>query len=128
MSKITVSKQQMEEVMKYKGIRGLSLNDMLYHAVSKNFCGGSKIINGMTLEQIVLSWHGYAEVEQEFVSFEVAMKARKNGKQVVYHSHVPGLLILVNPHNDMLILKLEKLGKYTLDELLEGKWTIEGEK
>ena len=122
MSKITVSKKQMEEVMKYKGIRGLSLSDMLYHAGSKNFCGGSKIINGMTLEKIVLAWHGYAEIEKEYATFDEAMKAHDNGDLVSFHHD--GNSKITESHQRKL--KDSWLGNFSLDEFRKGKWSIKG--
>jgi len=36
-------------------------------------------------EQIVLAWHGYAEVEKEYIDFEEAMKALSKGETIYYH-------------------------------------------
>lgn len=59
----------------------------------------------------------------EFVSFDEAYKARKEGKRVLIHSNDRKVLFMTD-------IKLEGcyLGILTLDELVNGKFTIEGGK
>ena len=95
---------------------------MLYHAVSKNFCGGSEVINFMSEEQIVLAWHGYAEIEKEYVSFNEALKANSEGKRVLFHDC--GTKFELYPDE---AIEKNWLGGYSLYTLYAGKWTIEGD-
>lgn len=89
-----------------------------------NFTDHYKVLNYMTIEQIVLAWHGHAEVEPEFVSFDEAMRAKREGKIVKFHpSDIKTIQV-----NSALSLFNTKISSYSLDELFNGKFTIEGDK
>ena len=121
MNKITVTKVQMEAI---EGCRDNkeSLNGTLSFARGKAFGGSCVCINDMTVEQIVLAWHGYVEVEQELVSLEEAYKARKEGKRVLFIIGNRRVIFMTN-------VKLEGcfLGSLTMDELFNGKFIVEGD-
>jgi len=124
MNKITVTKSQMEAIERQKVISDMKLKHALGHAREKNFCGVSEAINLMSEEQIVLAWHGYAEVEKEYVSFDEAMKAYDKGHLVSFHPK-RGSKITVSHKS---VLKGNWLGDYSLKGLREGEWSIEGGK
>ena len=121
-NKITVTKLQMEAIERQKVISDMKLKHALGHAREKNFCEGSEPINNMTTEQIVLAWHGYVEIEKEYATFDEAMKAHDDGSLVSFHpkegSKITGML--------RCKLKENWFGNYTLNELRNGKWSIEG--
>ena len=121
MSKVTVTKAQMEVVNITKG--EMSLEKVLVISFDKNdrFINKYKILNSMTAEQIVLAWNGRAEVEPEFISFDEAYKARKEGKRVLLLVGNRRVLFMTN-------VKLEGcfLGSLTMDELFNGKFIVEG--
>ena len=74
----------------------------------------------MSVEQIVLAWHGYAEIEKEYASFDEAMKASDEEKIVDFYSK-EGNLIPVNVRSK---LKDIYLSDYSLRDLREGKFII----
>jgi len=121
MNKITVTKSQMEAIKRQKVISDMKLKYALGHAREKNFCRVSEAINLMSEEQIVLAWHGYAEIEPKYVSFDEAMKAHDDGSLVSFHPK-RGSKITVSHQS---ILKSSWLGDYSLKALREGKWSIE---
>jgi len=123
MNKITVTKLQMEAIKRQKVISDMKLKHVLGHAREKNFCGVSEAINLMSEEQIVLAWHGYAEVENEYFSFDEAMKAYDKGHLVSFHPK-RGSKITVSFRER---LKDVWLGDYSLNDLRKGEWSIEGE-
>ena len=124
MNKITVTKLQMEAIKRQRDDVGESLKTVLAYVRAKNFYGGCESINIMSEEQIVLSWHGYAEIENEYVSFDEAMKAYDKGHLVSFHPKI-GSKITVSHQS---ILKGNWLGDYSLKGLREGEWSIEGGK
>jgi len=123
MNKVTVTKKEMEAIERQKVISDMKLKHALGHARDKNFCGASEAINLMSEEQIVLAWHGHAEIEKEYVSFDEAMKAYGDGRLVSFHPK-KGLKITGSFVNK---LKDNWLGDYSLNYLIEGKWSIEGD-
>jgi len=123
MNKVTVTKKEMEAIERQKVISDMKLKHALGHAREKNFCGVSEAINLMSEEQIVLAWHGYAEVEKEYVSFDEAMKVYDDGHLVSFHPK-RGSKITGSFGNK---LKDAWLGDYSLDALRNGKWSIEGD-
>ena len=123
MNKVTVTRKQMEAVELEKCEGNMSVKNILYHASISNFCDGSELINFMTTEQIVLAWHGYTEIEKEYVSFDEAMKVYDEGHLVSFHPK-RGSKITGSFGNK---LKDAWLGDYSLDALRNGKWSIEGD-
>ena len=127
MNKVTVTKKEMEAIERQKVISDMKLKHALGHAREKNFCGVSEAINLMSEEQIVLAWHGYAEVENEYVSFDEAMKVYDDGHLVSFHpkegSKITGKITGSFGNK----LKGTWLGDYSLDTLRKGKWSIEGD-
>ena len=123
MNKITVTKLQMDAIKRQRDGVGESLKTVLAYVRAKNFYGGCESINIMSEEQIVLSWHGYAEIENEYVSFDEAMKAYDEGHLVSFHPKI-GSKINGSFGNK---LKDAWLGDYSLDALRKGKWSIEGD-
>ena len=123
MSKITVTKLQMDAIERQKVISDMKLKHVLGHAREKNFCAASEPMNLMSEEQIVLAWHGYAGVENEYVSFDEAMKVYGDGHLVSFHPKI-GSKINGSFGNK---LKDAWLGDYSLDALRNGKWSIEGD-
>jgi len=123
MNKVTVTKKEMEAIERQKVMSDMKLKYALGHAREKNFCAASESINSMSEEQIVLAWHGYAEIEKEYVSFDEAMKAHDDGSLVNFHpkegSKITGML--------RCKLKENWFGNYTLNELRNGKWSIVGD-
>jgi len=120
MNKVTVSKEQMEEVMKYKGTRGLPLNDMLYHASNKNFGGGSKIINDMTPEQTKFIWHGHAKKNNKLVIFDEVMEyfAEDKNKSILYKRGVSMNKITVSKQQMEAVNLIKRDKLYSLEELI----------
>ena len=122
MNKATVTKLQMEAIKRQRDDIGESLKTVLAYVRVKNFCGGGESINFMSEEQIVLAWHGYAEFENEYVSFDEAMKAHDEGSLVSFRPKI-GTKLTVSFRER---LKDVWLGDYSLDTLREGNWSIEG--
>ena len=117
MNKVTVTKVQLEAV-ELKRDRGISLDNVIKYY----FGGADTPLHHMSVEQIVLAWHGHAEVEQEYVSFDEAYKARKEGKEVLFH--INGLAYELYPNHE---ISKTWADKYSLLDLLNGKFTIEGD-
>jgi len=120
MNKVTVTKSQMEAIERQKVISDMKLKHVLGHARDKNFCDESEAINLMSEEQIVLAWHGHAEVEPEYVYFFEAFKARKEGKKVLFH--INGFTYELYPND---IIEKTWANRCSLTDLVEGKWSIE---
>lgn len=124
MVKVTVTKKEMLAIEYQRDLHAKNLNSLLNNLINgARYHSESAPINDMTAEKIVLAWHGHVEVEQEYVSFDEAMKARKKGFRVSFHYSVKQVIIGPFKTN---ILKESMLGYFMLDELLEGKWTIGG--
>ena len=123
MNKVTVTKLQMEAIKIQKVISDMKLKHVLGHAREKNFCGVSEAINLMSEEQIVLAWHGYAEVENEYVSFDEAMKAHDDGSLVSFHPKRGSKITVTESLGKRL--KDAWLGNYSLNDLRKGEWSIE---
>jgi len=124
MNKVTVTKQQMEAVIAQRDLHAKGLKNVISSLLNgAKFHSESAPLNDMSLEQIVLAWHGHAEIEKEYVSIDEAMKASDDGSLVSFHpkegSKITGLL-----HRK---LKDNWLGDYSLKELIKGKWSIEGD-
>ena len=122
MSKITVTKLQMDAIERQKVISDMKLKHVLGHAREKNFCAASEPINFMSEEQIVLAWHGHVEVEPEYVYFFEAFKARKEGKKVLFHSNARIYELYPND-----TIENTWANRFSLTDLVEGEWSIEGE-
>jgi len=120
---IKVTKKEMEAIEHQREVVKINLSATLSFSKMNNFCKGSKPINNMTTEQIVLAWHGHAEIEKEYVSFDEAMKAYDNGHLVSFHPK-QGVKTTVSFENK---LKDNWLGDYSLKELTKGIWSIEGD-
>jgi len=122
MSKVTVTKLQMDAIKRRKGEYKESLRTVLGLMKRKAFSGGSEVINIMSEEQIVLAWHGYAEIEKEYATFDEAMKAYDDGHLVSFHPKIGSEITGSLGER----LKDVWLGGYSLDTLRKGKWSIEG--
>ena len=122
MNKVTVTELQMNAIKRLRDDIGKSLENVIAYARGNNFCGSSELINLMSTEQIVLAWHGYAEVEINYVSFDEAMKAYDDGSLVSFRPKI-GTKLTVSFRER---LKDVWLGDYSLDTLREGNWSIEG--
>jgi len=123
MNKVTVTKLQMEAIKRQRHV-GVKLDDVIKVSIHNNFVGVSASLNDMSIEQIVLAWHGHAEIEINYVSFDEAAKAYDEGCLVSYHPE-RGSKITESLQN---ILIYSRLGDYSLNDLVKGKWTIEGGK
>ena len=123
MSKITVTRKQMDAIKRQRDEYKESLKSVLYHLKMKNFCTTSEVINIMSEEQIVLAWHGYAEVELEYVSFDEAMKAHDSGDGINFHPEEGSKV----PVTFKITLKHCCISDYSLNDLRKGKWSIEGD-
>ena len=126
MNKVTVTKLQMEAIEGCKGNKEL-LNETFSFARVKPFGGSCVCMNNMTVEQIVLAWHGYAEVEPDFVDFDEAMRALSKDITIYYHytNTVLGEVI-----NRRLMINFETPLSYFVGiewgDLVKGKFTTEG--
>jgi len=121
MNKVTVTKLQMEAI-EMQIAEGENLDDIIEDSRHYNFGGLWAPLNNMSVEQIVLAWHGYAEIEKEYVSFDEAMKAHYDGSLVSFHPK-EGSKITESLGNR---LKDGWLGGYSLKQLRKGNWMIEG--
>ena len=124
MNKVTVSKQQMAAVNLIKRDKLYSLEELINTLVEDGlliFSNDRSGINDMSIEQIVLAWHGYAEIGKEYVSFDEAMKAHDNGDLVSFHPEEGSKV----PVTFKTTLKLCCISNYSLKALREGKWSIE---
>ena len=119
MNKVTVTKKEMEAIERQKVMSDMKLKHALGHAREKNFCGASEAINLMSEEQIVLAWHGHAEVEPEYVGFEEAVKARREGKRVLLHAIDRKVLFRTSVRLDSGFI-----GTLTINELISSKYEI----
>lgn len=121
---IKVTRKQMDTINQCKEFQGTYNLKFITDCIVKgdDFLTWAQPLNGMTVEQIVLAWHGHVEVEPNFVSFDEAMKARKEGFIVSFHHSAKQ--VIIGPFK-INILKDGMLGHFTLDELLDGKWTVE---
>ena len=119
---VKVTREQMNAVRRQMGKINMSLNILIGYARVGEFSGESSPINHMSVEQIVLAWHGYVKVEPDYVSFDEAFKANSEGKRVLFHDC--GSKFDLYPD-----APIEKtwMGGYSLYTLYEGKWTIEGD-
>jgi len=120
MKKVMVTKAEMEAIERQRD-NGVTLNAVLIFL--KNHKSNQEInkqISSMSVEQIVLAWHGYAEIEKEYASFDEAMKASDEGKIVDFYSK-EGNLIPVNVRSK---LKDIYLSDYSLRDLREGRFII----
>ena len=135
MSKITVSKKQMAAVNLIKRDKLYSLEELINTLVEDGlliFSNDRSGINNMTTEQIVLAWHGYAEVEPEFVSFDEAKKALEDEKHVTcefnnkkYEYYMfDGIVFSKNMKRNTGTL----IEWYDIwDQIFFGKWSIAGD-
>ena len=123
MSKVTVTKVEMEAIEEQRDVATRSLDNVINFYIHEGFIEGDAPLNEMSIEQIVLAWHGYAEVELvEYVGFDEAMKAHDNGSLVSFHPKEGSKITVLH----QVILKSSWLGNYSLRSLREGNWSIEG--
>jgi len=118
MNKVTITKSQMEAIEHQRDC-GISLDNVIKYY----FGGAGTPLHHMSVEQIVLAWHGYVEVSPDYVSFYEAMKASDKGRLVSFH-YAEGSKITESFQNR---LKDSWLGGYSLETLRKGKWSIVGE-
>jgi len=119
---IKVTKKEMEAIERQREVIKNDLSTTLSFSKMNIFCGVSEAINLMSEEQIVLAWHGHAEVEPEYVSFDEAMKAHDDGSLVSFHPREGSKI------TESLGKRLKDawLGNYSLKQLRKGNWSIEG--
>ena len=122
MNKVTVTKKEMEAIESVKDNPVCELKYVLKNARQGLYGAAGKPLNEMSEEQIVLAWHGYAEIEKEYVSFDEAMKARKEGKKVLFHSNARIYELYPND-----TIENTWANRFSLTDLVEGEWSIEGE-
>lgn len=133
MNKVTVTKAQMEAIKDQRDYCKRNLNSVIKASVDENirFLKRSEPLNNMSLEKIVLAWHGHAEVEPEFINFFEAMKAVSLGKNVDYHYAIDLVVdgrILDKTLKINLVMKPTFLNSDTeWRDLVNGKFTIEGD-
>ena len=128
MAKVTVTKEQMDTIEKIKANSRTNLQSVLKFATEGLYSrNGFKSMNDMTAEQIVLAWHGYVEVETEFVSFDQAMQAGKKGKDIILHWENDKYRITSQYLIESCLRNLSVCDHGLLD-LVDGKFTIEGDK
>jgi len=127
MNKVTVTKLQMDAIEGCKDNKE-SLNETLSFARGKVFGGSCVCINNMTTEQIVLAWHGHADVGPEYVCFDEAMRALSKDITIYYHYTIT---VLGEVINKCLMINFETPLSYFGDiewgDLVKGKWSIEGD-
>ena len=122
MNKVTVTKKEMEAIEIQRDKWNHYLKVVLEFKQNGNFRNGiNRSLNEMSIEQIVLAWHGYVEVEPDYISFYEAFKVRKGGKKVLFH--INGLTYELYPNS---IIEKTWANKYSLTDLTDGKWSIEG--
>ena len=126
MNKVTVTRKQMDAIEVCMDNKE-TLNGTVSFARVKAFGGSCVCINNMTVEQIVLAWHGYAEVGPDFVDFEEAMRALKNGIDTYYHNEYETMRVYakVAKEHELMHLEVNRVGLLNL--VFEGKWSIERE-
>ena len=130
MNKVTVTKLQMDAIKKWRDGFGESLEILIAYARVNNLRGTSEPINLMSIEQIVLAWHGYADVEPDFVDFDEAMKALSKRETIYYH--YTATTIFGEALEKTLKINFGMKPSYfnpaiTLEDLVKGKFTIEGD-
>ena len=124
MNKVTVTKKEMSAIEAQRDTHAKGLKNVLSSLLNGAiFHSESEPINHMNVEQIVLAWHGYAEVKPEYVSFDEAMKAHDDGSLVSFHPKEGSKITVLH----QVILKSSWLGNYSLRSLREGNWSIEGD-
>jgi len=121
MNKVTVTKEQMETIRQCKRFAG-TYNLAFITNKDNDFLCWAKPLNKMTIEQIVLAWHGHAEVELEYVCFDEAMRASNEGKKSLFN--VRNLTYELYPNHE---ISKTWAAKYSLLDLFNGKFTIEGD-
>ena len=127
MNKVTVTREQMEVVKIIKAAS--SLKTALSSKVDKNdrFVNKYKIFNEMSIEQIVLAWHGYAEIEKEYVSFDEAMKALKDEENTVHFYFADDVIEIWNERQVNDSMQNNSSVEIYWRDLVNGKWSIEGD-
>jgi len=127
MSKITVTKSQMEAIERQREVVKNDLSTTLSFSKMKNFCAASEVINFMSTEQIVLAWHGYAGVENEYVSFDEAMKALKDEKNTVHFHFADDVIEIWNERQVNDSMQNNSSVEIYWRDLVNGKWSIKGD-
>ena len=122
MNKVTVTKLQMEAIERQRDDIGESLKTVLDYVRVNNFCSGSEPMNLMSEEQIVLAWHGYAEIEKEYVSFYEALKAFEKGEKIIVY-HKSGKTSWFSKILD----QTEREASPSFHEIINLKWSIVGD-
>ena len=127
MNKVTVTKVEMNAISLVRDSQASDLDFVLNHSRQEMHKGVREPLNFMSLEQIVLAWHGYAEVEPDFVGFEEAMRALKNGIDTYYHNEYETMRVYakVAKEHELMHLEVNRVGLLNL--VFEGKWSIERE-
>ena len=123
MNKVTVTKSQMKAIKQQRDVCRIGLDNIIKGSIHGFFGGASTPLHHMSVEQIVLAWHGHAEVDREYVSFDEAMKAHDDGSLVSFHPKEGSKI------TESLLNRLKDgwLGGYSLKQLRKGKWSIVGE-
>jgi len=122
MNKVTVTKSQMEAIERQRDGCVISLENVIKTSMHNKFFGFSKPINLMSEEQIVLAWHGYAEIEKEYVSFYEALKAFEKGEKIIVY-HKSGKTSWFSKILD----QTEREASPSFHEMINLKWSIVGD-
>ena len=123
MNKITVTKLQMDAIKAIKNFWFYDLNILIKRNVDGykwDFNNKRNEINSMTAEQIILAWHGYAEIEKEYVSFYEALKAFEKGEKIIVY-HTSGKTSWFSKILD----QTEREASPSFHEMINLKWSIE---
>ena len=84
MNKVTVTKAQMEAVVAQRDLHAKGLNNVIHSLINNaRFHSENSPLSDMSLEQVVLTWHGHVKVSPNYVSFDEAKKALGDGKHVI---------------------------------------------
>ena len=131
MNKVTVTKAEMESIEIQRDKWNHYLKVVLEFKQNGNFRNeDNRSLNEMSVEQIVLAWHGYAEIEPEYVGFDEAMRDLSKGETIYYHYTVP-LLFEEGDLEKTLKINFDMKPSYfdsvtTWGDLVKGRFTTEG--
>ena len=130
MDKVTVTKEQMEAVRLIKEDKVCNLKNII-SIISRrgiDYTGSVRShANSMTLEQIILAWHGHVEIKPDikYVQMGEAMVASDEGYTVHFHSEVGDVKRVAPCEAFGVSIGETEINDETLMDLLRGKWSIE---
>lgn len=133
MSNITVTHEQQRVINLIKEKPTAILNAVIDSASNGTYAKDNVVpsyvrtLDGLSAEQIVLAWHGYAKVEPQYVSFDEAMNAHSKGKPVNLKVSRGLNFCFGGERSDDSLFNSMAAHRVTLKHMIEGKWTIEGD-